>query len=278
MLQAPLHKIIPFSSVDGPGNRVAIFFQGCGFNCKYCHNPETISLCTHCGLCVNTCPVGALSQDPAGQVVWDSAKCIHCQTCENTCPHDASPLITWVTPEMLFAQIEPYLPFVSGVTLSGGECTLHHQFIAAFFPLVQQRGKTTFLDSNGQLDMEALAHLMAVTDKVMLDVKATDPMAHQALTGQSCDMVMKNLHYLIAQQKLFEIRTVVVPGLLDNGKTVKTAAAIIAQDSAIRYKLIAYRQNGVRPHCLENPSPTGQEMEALAQLAHQQGVTDVVII
>ena len=27
-----INKIIPFSSVDGPGNRTAIFLQGCNFS------------------------------------------------------------------------------------------------------------------------------------------------------------------------------------------------------------------------------------------------------
>ena len=39
-----VRRILPFSSVDGPGNRTAIFLQGCNFNCLYCHNPETITL------------------------------------------------------------------------------------------------------------------------------------------------------------------------------------------------------------------------------------------
>jgi pyruvate formate lyase activating enzyme len=49
MKRAPVNKIIPFSNVDGPGNRTSIFFQGCPFNCLFCHNPETIHLCVSCG-------------------------------------------------------------------------------------------------------------------------------------------------------------------------------------------------------------------------------------
>ena len=33
---APVNRIIPFSNVDGPGNRTAVFFQGCPFNCLFC--------------------------------------------------------------------------------------------------------------------------------------------------------------------------------------------------------------------------------------------------
>lgn len=42
MMKAKINKIIDMSVVDGPGNRTGIFFQGCNFDCFYCHNPETI--------------------------------------------------------------------------------------------------------------------------------------------------------------------------------------------------------------------------------------------
>ena len=32
--RVPVNKIIPFSAVDGPGNRTAVFVQGCNFNCR----------------------------------------------------------------------------------------------------------------------------------------------------------------------------------------------------------------------------------------------------
>lgn len=36
-----LHAIIPSSSVNGPGRRLVIFFQGCRRNCAGCFNPQT---------------------------------------------------------------------------------------------------------------------------------------------------------------------------------------------------------------------------------------------
>ena len=75
-MKAPVNKIIAFSNVDGPGNRTSIFFQGCPFNCLFCHNPETIHLCQNCGACVEKCPVGALGFDDQGQVRWDSGRCV----------------------------------------------------------------------------------------------------------------------------------------------------------------------------------------------------------
>ena len=37
-----LADVVPFSWVDGPGNRFVVFFQGCNFDCLACHNPHTI--------------------------------------------------------------------------------------------------------------------------------------------------------------------------------------------------------------------------------------------
>ena len=37
-----LADVVPFSWVDGPGNRFVVFVQGCPFDCLACHNPGTI--------------------------------------------------------------------------------------------------------------------------------------------------------------------------------------------------------------------------------------------
>ncbi len=63
LMKAVVNRIIPFSSVDGPGNRTAVFLQGCNIDCRYCHNPETRGFCRNCGVCADSCPAGALSME-----------------------------------------------------------------------------------------------------------------------------------------------------------------------------------------------------------------------
>ena len=38
---ASINSIESFGTVDGPGIRTVVFFNGCNLRCIYCHNPET---------------------------------------------------------------------------------------------------------------------------------------------------------------------------------------------------------------------------------------------
>ena len=289
--RVPVNKIIPFSSVDGPGNRTAVFVQGCNFNCHYCHNPETRAVCISCGDCVASCPAGALTRSTDGLVLFDPAKCVGCDTCIHTCTHDASPRIRYMNAEEVYAEVRRNVPFIRGVTVSGGECTFYPAFLHDLAVLAKQDGLGFLLDSNGTYDFEAdPAELLPVIDGVMLDIKAYDAADHRAVTDMDNALVLKNMRFLADRGQLYEVRTVIVPELFDTEKTIVATARALQpylerqkhwpenEGKSIRYKIIKYRPFGVREAYRSFTPPTDAWLEHLADLARAEGMTDIVII
>ncbi|MBR3326053.1 MAG: YjjW family glycine radical enzyme activase [Atopobiaceae bacterium] len=274
-LHAPVNKIIPFSLVDGPGSRCSVFLQGCNIACAYCHNPETQQLCVSCGTCVEQCPAGALTLQH-GHVRWNKAVCVQCDTCIHVCMHRASPKVECLTPNEVAEVVCSYQPFIRGVTVSGGECMLHPEWLREFFSLCRAAGLGTLIDSNGCVDFSTHEDLLAVTDGVMLDVKAWDSEVFRKLTSGDVNVVKHNLAFLAEREKIQELRIVVVPGWNDPEATIAGIAKALGERTAnTTLKLIKFRCFGVVGELANASSPTDQRMAELSEMAHDFGFTDV---
>ncbi|MEG0307630.1 MAG: YjjW family glycine radical enzyme activase [Clostridium sp.] len=273
-----INKIIPFSNVDGEGNRMAIFLQGCNYNCLYCHNPETINRCINCGECIPVCEVGALRMVD-GIVEYDIDKCVNCDCCVAACKKNSSPKIIKITASELIEKIEKVKFFISGITVSGGECTLQRDFLVALFTEVKKLGLTTFIDTNGSMELYKDEELLAVTDKTMIDLKSFKSEENKMLTGISNEIVIENIRQLGKMDKIYEIRTVVVPGVLDNKYTVDMGSRLLAEvNPNIIYKLIKYRPMGVRKNLLETSVPTNEYMKELEAIVRKNGCENTIIV
>lgn len=277
-MKAIVNRILPFSSVDGPGNRTVIFLQGCNFNCLYCHNPETINTCNNCGSCVKACKYNALSME-GGKIIWDKALCENCDACLKHCPHSSSPKALEMTLEQVLIEIRKTRSFISGITVSGGECTLQSQFLLELFIEVKKMGLTTFVDTNGSTPLYKNEALLKAMDMAMLDVKSFKEEEHKMLTGMSNLVVLENLKELAIQNKLYEVRTVIVPETLENYLTVDKVSKQIAKlNPDIRYKIIKYRTNGVRTGMLNSYTPSEEIIKELIALANGNGCNNVICV
>lgn len=281
MITAPVNRVIPFSSVDGPGNRTVFFLQGCNFNCGYCHNPETIHICNHCGACIGICPTGAIRLTD-GKVQYDRSVCCGCDACIRACPRDSSPKIDWMEPEQALEILRRNRPFIRGVTVSGGECTLRRDFVLALFRGAKQMGLNTLLDSNGNFDFAQDSELLDVSDGVMLDVKCFDAAAHHALTDAENTLVLKNLFYLARIGKLEEVRTVIVPDRLPNEETVRRVCDVLSpywrEGVNIGYKLIRFRPLGVRASYRGISVPNDSSMDELRNIVLNAGCKRIELL
>ena len=79
--------------------------------------------------------------------------------------------------------------------------------------------------------------------------------------------------------KIYEIRTVVVPEVLDNKRTVDEGSKLIASiNTEIQYKLIKYRPMGVRKELLNTSSPTTEYMKELEAIVNGNGIKNTLIV
>jgi pyruvate formate lyase activating enzyme len=179
------------------------------------------------------------------------------------------------------AEIEPAIPFIRGLTVSGGECTLHPEFLRRLGELAHKRRLSFFLDSNGGYAFSEDPALMAHTDKVMLDIKADpgNPDEYRRVTGNDGAPVSAQADFLARAGKLWEIRTVVSPGLFDAAAVVdKLCRRISGIEPPVRYKLIRYRPVGVRREAAATLRQPGEDlMNELERICAGHNVKAVII-
>lgn len=198
---------LPFTWVDGPGNRIVFFFQGCSFDCTACHNPQTIPL-----------------------------ESVHARE--------------WSVDDLLH-RVRESMPYITGITVSGGEATVQHEFLVELFTRIHNDEEfahlTTFIDSNGFVTREIWDALAPVTDGIMLDLKALDDTLHRELTGQSNELVLESIRYLASIGQLYETRLMLVPGVNDAPEQLaETGAWLVAVDPEMRVKINHFHAHGAR--------------------------------
>jgi pyruvate formate lyase activating enzyme len=241
MSQTPglLADVVPFSWVDGPGNRFVLFLQGCNFNCTACHNPHTIPLSTGRARVV-TVPE-----------VLEELRPVHA-------------FLSGVTVSGGEASLQP--EFVHGVfTAIKADPDLRHL--------------TTFLDTNGATSRETWDLLLPVTDGAMVDLKAFDPDVHQDLTGTSNDQTLDSIRHLAAAGVLHEVRLLLVPGHNDSAEHLTaTARWLLAVDPEMRIKVIAFRPHGVRAEARSWPAAADETRDGWRRVMTRAGVRDLVVV
>jgi pyruvate formate lyase activating enzyme len=225
---------VPFSAVDGPGNRFVVFLQGCQWDCLVCHNS--------CSIPVR--PPG-MRMTPVTEVL---------------------------------DEIRDAAPFLTGVTVTGGEATLQAGFIRTLFAELAADPATArlsrFVDSNGDAEPEVWELLAPVTDKVMLDLKALDDEMHLILTGHSNGRVLASVTDLARRGLLHEVRLLPVPGLNDGDAVLRRTAEWLASvDPATRVRLNAFRREGARACARDLIEPRPEDLERYREVISSVGLT-----
>lgn len=170
-----IHSTESFGTVDGPGIRYVVFFQGCPLRCQYCHNPDTWKF-------------GGGREVTAEELLaeYDSYK-----------EFLKTGGITATGGEPL-AQADFLAELFSLAKLRGIHTCLDTSG-AVFNP-----------ESHSKID-----RVLDYTDLVMLDIKHIDSEAHRNLTGQGNKNILTFAEYLSTRKIPIWVRHVVVPGITD---------------------------------------------------------------
>jgi pyruvate formate lyase activating enzyme len=243
------------STEDGPGVRTAVFFKGCNLKCVWCHNPESIDPsqetgfyaqdCIECSDCEKACPFSACRVENPVRI--DRQRCDRCGACADVCPAKALRKIgRSYAPEELTELLLMDAPFYrasgGGVTLSGGEPTLHMDYAGDILRRLKQRAVHTAIETNGFFVWERFRDtILPHVDLIMMDVKLIDPAKHRAYTGVSNEVIIENLRRLARDYpSRLLARVPLIPGFTATTETLGEIAALLCSLSLTSCALLPY--------------------------------------
>ena len=207
-----IHSIESFGTVDGPGVRMVIFFQGCPMRCAFCHNPDTW-------------PINAGTEMTAEEILERFLRNRSYYRNGGITATGGEPLLQLAFLTELFEKAKK--AGISTCLDTSGIC----------FPTENEENSHA---------IEEYEKLLAVTDLVLLDIKHTDDNLHKKLTGHSNEAVLSFLKFLHLNHTPVWIRRVLVPGYtMDDAELRKLGTIIGAYDNVKSLEVLPYHTMGI---------------------------------
>lgn len=204
-----IHSIESFGTVDGPGTRLVVFFQGCPLRCKFCHNPDTWKF------------------DQGEEMTAEEIL----QLYEKNKSFYKRGGITVSGGEPL-GQLE----FLTELFSKAKERGIHTCLDSSGIFYQEER-------------KDAFERLFACLDLVLLDLKHSSPEGHLELTARRQEPVLAFARALEAHKIPMVIRHVVVPGITDGKEHLRALGRIIASYTNVTgLEVLPYHTMGVKKY------------------------------
>lgn len=231
------------------------------------------------GLVADVVPSSCVDGPGNRYVVFLQGCNFNCIACHNphTIPTRGSTGAREMDPDELVTDVARVAPFLSGVTVSGGEATLQWPFVDELFRRLAARPDTNALtrliDSNGDADLEVWDALAGSMHGAMIDLKALDPDVHQYLTGRDNDRVLRSIGHLAALGRLSEVRLLLVPSVNDTPDQLAATAAFLHDTAGdVPVALLEFRHHGTRPVARRFRDATDHDLDAAAAVLTANGI------
>lgn len=210
-----IFDIQSYSVHDGPGCRTDVFFVGCPLECRWCANPESWKRKKHlmfaersckwdqgCRACRDACPAGSLRFDEAGKPYVDWAICSECETieCSSSCAAGSlKQCVRFMTVDELMDVLLRDFPnwgSDGGVTFTGGEPLMHHEFLLEVLKRCHEKQMHTAIETSAFASQDVFLEIMRHIDFAFIDVKNMDDQQHIWGTGVSNAQILSNISAL----------------------------------------------------------------------------------
>lgn len=242
-IKGRIHSIETFGTVDGPGVRYVVFFQGCPLRCKFCHNPDTW----------NTDGGNEMTAEEVLDGYFRNKEFYRGGGLTAT---GGEPLLQ--------------LNFLTELFKKAREKGIHTCLDTS--GAVYTEGKRALYEE-----------LLRFTDLVLLDIKHTDETAHRELTGVSGKNTLKFLDLLEENNTDFIIRHVIVPGITYNKKNLFYLGRLIGRYRNLKgVEVLPYHDLGVKKYeklgidyPLEGVKPLSKEEARAARSVILKGIEEI---
>jgi pyruvate formate lyase activating enzyme len=255
---------------DGPGIRTTVFFKGCPLSCSWCHNPESLRTeaeifwdaqsCVGCHACRAVCPGGASGVLP--EVTLHRERCTVCGACAEECPSNARRLIGKHYPVEELVRIllldREFYRATGGVTFSGGEPTLHVEYLSTVLQALKKENISTALQTCGAFDLENFRrYLLPYLDLVYFDLKLCDTTSHLTYTGFGNEQLLANFSALSREMgERLVPRVPLVPGITATELNLAEIARFLRELGIASCQLLPFNSGGIeKRRLLGQPGP-----------------------
>lgn len=245
-MRGTVFDIKEFSLNDGEGIRTTVFMKGCPLSCIWCHNPEGLSAkrelyikkgnCTGCGLCQKPCR---------------HSDCKEFGRCLHICPRDLVSVagVEWEASDLakkLLAQADFLKSVGGGVTFSGGEPLLQHEFVSEVLSLLDGKIHRA-IETSGFADGAVFEEIISKCDFVYMDLKLFDSKLHKKFCGIGNQKILENAQRLKRSGVPHIFRVPLIPNITDSEENQRAIAEFVGDS---RVELLPY--NRLAPAKYEN--------------------------